>query len=116
MNRGMSATTRSDSRLALGLSTPAWYVLGLGLVLFDATMTAAVVRRPVDEANPLLAALMGRVGVLPALGLRVVFGAALLTALALLARRHAQARDGLVLAGLIHAAVAAWHLLGPLAV
>lgn len=112
----MSARTRPASRFALGLSAPAWYVLGVGLVLFDATMTAAVVRHAAQEANPLLAAVMADVGVLPALGLRVVFGVALLTALVLLARRHRQARDGLVLAGLIHAAVAAWHLLGPPAV
>lgn len=109
----MPATARPASTLVLGLSWPAWYVLGLGLVLFDAVMSAAVIRHPSGEANPMLAAVMVRVGVLPALGLRVVFGVLLLTVLAGLARRHWQAREGLALAGVVHAAVAAWHVVGP---
>lgn len=92
-----------------------WYLAALVLVLFDGWASAMVIEEPSGEANPLLAALMGRVGVGPALTLRVLFGAALLTTLLALAERHWQAREALATAALVHAAVAAWHLLGPLA-
>ena len=112
----MPAMTTADlPRTSLGLSPAAWYTVGVALVLFDAVMSAAVISTPAGEANPLLAALMARVGVPRALGLRALFGSVLLSALYLLARRSSQARGALVLASVVHAAVAGWHVAGPLA-
>jgi len=95
-----------------GGSPRAWYAVALALVAFDGVASAAVVRTPADEANPLLAALVGQVGVAAAMTLRVAVGALLLTALLALSR-HRIAREALATAALVHAAVAAWHLLGP---
>lgn len=94
-------------RAALG-----WFALALTLVVFDGVASAAVVRVPADEANPLLAALVARVGVGAAMTVRVAVGALLLTALLALSR-HRIAREALSMVAWVHAAVAAWHLVGP---
>lgn len=91
---------------------PAWFAAAITLAFVDATATAGVVRGPEGEANPVMAALIGRIGVAPAMVVRVAVAFVLLAALLRLARRSAAAARALVLTTAVHAAVVAWHVAG----
>lgn len=93
---------------------PAWFAAAITLALVDATATVQIVRGPEGEANPVMAALIGRIGVTPAMVVRVVVALVLLAALLGLARRSAAAARALVLATAVHGAVVAWHVAGRL--
>lgn len=83
------------------------------LTVFDASLTYAWLSLGVaNEANPWLAQLVEAGGAGPAMLFRASIGLALVASLALLARRYASARYGLVAVTGALGAVCSWHLLG----
>lgn len=85
----------------------------LGLTLFDALATVLVVGLGVaEEANPLLAGLIERIGLAPAMAVRVVIGGGFTLALAWLSTWRREARPVLVLVAVVLSAVACLHVAG----
>jgi hypothetical protein len=88
-------------------------VVVLALTMFDALATLVLVGSgAAEEANPLLADLIGRIGLGAAMGVRVVVGTALTLVLAWLATWRREVRPVLALVALVLALVACLHVLG----
>ena len=85
----------------------------LGLTLFDALATFAVVGTGVaEEANPLLAALIDDIGLGAAMGVRVVIGGSFTLALAWLSTWRREVRPLLAVVAVVLSAVACLHVVG----
>lgn len=82
------------------------------LTVGDAVLTyLAVAAGPFDEGNPLLAELIQRIGLGPAMVLRAVVGVLLLAGLWLLAGRYRSARIGMLGVATVLGAIAVLHAL-----
>lgn len=91
----------------------------IAATLFDAAATGMWLRLGIArEGNPLLAALIERIGIAPAMLLRAIVGVALILALDLtlttLGDRSALKRWAMPTIMLVLAAVAVWHIVGAL--
>ena len=87
--------------------------LSVGLTAFDALATLVVVGTGLAvEANPLLAALVERVGLLPTMLLRLGVGGGLVWALAWLSSWRHEVRPTLLLVAGVLGSVAVWHVVG----
>lgn len=85
----------------------------LGLTVFDAAATVVLVGRGVAvEANPLLADLIERIGLLAAMGVRVAVGSVLTLVLAWLSTWRREFRPVLALVALVLCGVASLHVVG----
>lgn len=92
-------------------------VLLVAATVVDSIATYAwVVRGIAIEGNPLVAAVMATYGDGPGLALRALLSATLVVLLAWLARRHWEARAGMILVTLALGGVTVLHLYGLLAV
>lgn len=85
----------------------------LGLTVFDALATIVLVATGVaEEANPLLADLIDGIGLIAAMGVRVVVGAGLTLVLAWMATWRREVRPVLAFVALVLSAVACLHIVG----
>ncbi len=85
----------------------------LGLTLFDALATVALVGTGVaEEANPLLAGLIDGIGLAAAMGVRVVVGSSLTLVLAWLSTWRREPRPVLAFVAVLLWAVAGLHVVG----
>lgn len=85
----------------------------VALTVFDATATLVVVGTGLAvEANPLLAALIARMGLLAAMLVRTVVGVGLLWLLAWLSTWRHEVRPALLLVAVVLGAVAVVHVVG----
>lgn len=88
-------------------------LLVVALTVFDALATLVLVGRgTAEEGNPLLAALIERVGLAPAMGVRVLVGVGLTVVLAWLSTWRREVRPVLALVVLVLSLVAGLHVIG----
>ena len=91
-----------------------WAPVAIGLTGFDALATAMWVALGIAiEANPWLAWLIDEAGLVPAMLVRAVIGIGLVLALDALRPWSDTARRALPALTAVLAAVAVWHLVGP---
>jgi hypothetical protein len=109
----------TDDALATPAATPRWtrvaLVVAAVATLVDAAATHAWLLAGHGEANPLLVALIARIGGGPAMAVRAVVGLGLLAALAPFVGRVDVARRGLALVTAALVGVCAYHLYGVVA-
>lgn len=85
----------------------------LALTVFDALATLVLVGSgAAEEANPLLAALIERIGLAPAMGVRILVGAGLTVVLAWLSTWRREVRPVLALVAVVLSLVAGLHVIG----
>lgn len=88
-------------------------VVAIGLTLLDGVATLAVVGTGLAvEANPVLAVVVDRLGIAPAMLLRVVVGSVLAWVLAWLSTWRREVRPALLVVALLLAVVAVVHVVG----
>lgn len=88
-------------------------VVVLALTVFDGLATVALVGTGVaEEANPLLADLIERIGLVPAMAVRVAVGTVLTLVLAWLSTWRREVRPVLALVAVLLAMVAGLHMVG----